>query len=47
MELPSGQTNTFAYDGDNKISSISGSASNVSYDANGNLIKLTVNGKTL
>lgn len=46
MELPSGQTNTFAYDGDNKISSLNGSASNVSYDANGNLTKLTVNGKT-
>jgi len=46
MELPSGQTNTFAYDGDNKISSLNGSAGNVSYDANGNLTKLTVNGKT-
>lgn len=49
MDVPNGQgeqTNTFAYDGDNKISTINGSASNVSYDANGNLTKLTVNGKT-
>ncbi|EGW39337.1 RHS repeat protein [Desulfosporosinus sp. OT] len=46
MNVPSGQTNTFAYDGDNKISTINGSASNVSYDANGNFTKLTVNGKT-
>ena len=46
MNVPTGQANTFTYDGDNKISAINGSASNVSYDANGNLTKLTVNGKT-
>lgn len=49
MDVPKGQgkqTNTFAYDGDNKISTINGSAGNVGYDANGNLTKLTVNGKT-
>ncbi|MBC2724335.1 RHS repeat protein [Desulfosporosinus sp.] len=46
MNVPSGQTNTFVYDRNNKISAINGSAGNVSYDANGNLTKLTVNGKT-
>jgi YD repeat-containing protein len=46
MSMPSGQKNTFTYNDDNQIATINGSASAASYDANGNLTALTVNGKS-
>lgn len=39
-------TNAFTYDADNKISAVNGDSTAVSYDDNGNLLKLTLNGTT-
>lgn len=49
MAVPNGTTtttNTFQYDGANRITAINSDSTAVSYDSNGNLTKLTVNGKT-
>lgn len=45
MDSPAGHNN-FTYDADNRISAVNGDSTAVSYNDNGNLLKLTLNGTT-